>query len=149
MKEKGREIFPVNPNRKRIMDLDCFSSISDVPRPVDLALIVTPARTVPGLIEECGRVGVSGAMIYSEGFKEAGAEEKLGAWFAEDEADQDFGPSSLGFMRPHLGLNATPLAEARQGNNPYPRGPSQGSTRLGHRHANGFSMAPLWINVRH
>ena len=114
LKEKGRQIFPVNPNRKQILGLDCFASISDVPRPIDLVLIVTPAPTVPGLIEECGRVGVSGVMIYSEGFKEAGTEgEKLQnevVAVGKRSGVRILGPSSLGFMRPHLGLNATPLS---------------------------------------
>lgn len=114
LKERGRAVFPVNPNHERVLDLDCFASISDVPRAPDLALVVTPAPTVPGLIEECGRLGVAGAMIYSEGFKEAGPEgEKIQnevVALGKKNGVRILGPNSLGFMRPHLGLNMTPLS---------------------------------------
>jgi acetyltransferase len=114
LKEKGRSVFPVNPGRKKVLDLDCFPSISDVPKTVDLALIVTPAPTVPGLIEECGKAGVAGAMIYSEGFREAGAKgetpQKELVALGKKTGVRILGPASLGFMRPHLGLNMTPLS---------------------------------------
>jgi len=72
---KERNIFPVNPQRKRIFNVvDCYPSISQVPGPVDLAIIATPAQTVPSLMEECGKAGVQGLIIVSAGFKGAGTE---------------------------------------------------------------------------
>ena len=59
---KERNIFPVNPQRKRILNVvDCYPSISQVPGPVNIAIIATPAQTAPSLMEECGKAGVRGS----------------------------------------------------------------------------------------
>ena len=57
---KEREIFPVNPNRKAILNLECFPNVSAIPRPIDLAVIVSPAATVPAVLEECGNSATPG-----------------------------------------------------------------------------------------
>ena len=76
-------------------------------------MIVSPAPTVPAVLEECGNVGVGGVLIVSGGFGEAGPEgEKLEKEVAEigrRHALRILGPNSLGLVRPHIGLNATPL----------------------------------------
>src|SRR5512136_89349 len=76
MASNGRErvIFPVNPNKKAVLNLECFPNISAIPRRIDLAVIVSPALTVPAVLEECGIVGVGGVLIVSGGFGEAGSE---------------------------------------------------------------------------
>src|SRR5580704_15210729 len=68
----GGGIFPVNPKRSRVLELPCYPSIGEVPAKVDLAVIATPARTVPGIVAECAAAGVEGAIIISAGFKETG-----------------------------------------------------------------------------
>jgi len=68
----GGSIYPINPNRSSVFDLPCFPRISDAPGKIDLAVSVTPARTVPGIIGECAAAGVEGAIIISAGFKETG-----------------------------------------------------------------------------
>ncbi|MCA9930163.1 MAG: CoA-binding protein, partial [Anaerolineales bacterium] len=68
----GGTIFPVNPKRKSILGIKAYTSIQDVPEKVDLAVIVTPATTVPGIVRDCVDVGVKGAIIISAGFKETG-----------------------------------------------------------------------------
>jgi acetyltransferase len=55
-----------------VMELKCFPSITEVPEHVDLAVIATPAKTVPGIVDECGQSGVDGAVIISAGFREVG-----------------------------------------------------------------------------
>src|SRR6185503_6715255 len=70
----GGTVFPVNPKRNNILGIRAYPSIADTPEQVDLAVIVTPAPTVPHIIEECVQAGVNGAIIISAGFKEAGAE---------------------------------------------------------------------------
>ena len=55
MNGKERLIFPVNPNRKSIFNLECFPTVSAVPRAIDLAVIVSPAPTVPAVVEEGNR----------------------------------------------------------------------------------------------
>ena len=111
LRSKERKIFPVNPHTSKLFDMDSYPSITDVPDHVDMAVVATPARSVPGVLEECGKAGVAGAVIISAGFKEIGEEGiKL-----ENEIDKIrkkygmriMGPNCIGFVRPVLGLNAT------------------------------------------
>ncbi len=68
------KIYPVNPKEKRILGLECHPSVSSIPGDVDLALIATPARTLPTVIKDCGAKKVRGAVILAGGFGELGAE---------------------------------------------------------------------------
>lgn len=68
----GGSIYAVNPKRSTVLDLPCYASISEVPEKVELAVIATPARTVPGIVAECAEAGVEGAIVISAGFKEIG-----------------------------------------------------------------------------
>src|SRR4029077_5664110 len=83
--------------------------IADAPDPVDLAVIATPAATVPDLIGECAAAGGKGAVIISAGLKETGAEgARLEKEIQERRGDMRIiGPNCLGVMIPSLGLNAT------------------------------------------
>jgi len=117
-KEK-RTIYPVNPNRTTIMGLKCYPDISKIPNHVDLAVIATPAKTVPGIVEECAKVGVDGVVILSAGFKEIGAEgakleEAIKAIQSKHQI-RILGPNCVGILRPHIALNATFLRD-----NPVP-----------------------------
>src|SRR5262249_35028649 len=69
----GGTVFPVNPKRASVLGIKAYPNIATVPEKVDLAVIVTPAPTVPGIVRECVEAGVQGAVIISAGFKEAGA----------------------------------------------------------------------------
>ncbi len=104
-------IYPVNPKREVLMDLKAYPNIAAVPEPVDLAIIVTPAKTVPGVIAECIAAHAKSALIISAGFKEVGPE---GAALEQQilracrEAQMRFiGPNCLGVMNTAIGLNAT------------------------------------------
>lgn len=111
LQSKGRRIFPVNPHTSRVLDLESYPTIASVPAHVELAVVATPARSVPGVIEECGQAGVEGVVIISAGFKEIGEEGTL----LESEIDRIrkkygmriMGPNCLGFVRPVRGINAT------------------------------------------
>ncbi|MCB0307685.1 MAG: CoA-binding protein, partial [Calditrichaeota bacterium] len=70
----GGTVYPINPKRSNVLGIHAYPSISDVPNQIDLAVIVTPARTVPNVIEECVHAGVKGAIVISAGFKEIGQE---------------------------------------------------------------------------
>lgn len=73
---KGK-IYPVNPSAEgSILNLKAYKSISEVPTPPDLAIIVIPAKFVPSVAQECGEKGVKGLIVISAGFKEAGEEGK-------------------------------------------------------------------------
>ena len=103
------DVFPVNPQRKRVLGLKAFSRIGEVPGPVDLAVIVTPAITVPDLVGECAEAGVKGAAIISAGFKECGAAgvELEKAILARRGCMRLLGPNCVGVMIPRQSLNAT------------------------------------------
>ncbi len=107
----GGTIFPINPKRNSVLGIEAYSSIRDVEADVDLAVIATPAPTVPGIVEECGEAGVQGLVIVSAGFREVGEEgAELEREIKEIAREYDIrivGPNCLGVMRPPDGLNAT------------------------------------------
>ena len=117
----GGTIFPVNPKRKNVLGIHAYDTVGDVPAQVDLAVIATPAPTVPGIIEECVQAGVKGAIIISAGFKESGAEgrklEQAILAKARRAQMRIIGPNCLGVMSPTTGINATfARGTARSGN---------------------------------
>ena len=116
-----RKIFPVNPKRETILGQKCFPSIGEVPEQVDLAIIVTPAETVPAIVEECGKAGVNGAIIISAGFKETGEkgrllEEKIRE-IREKYGMRIIGPNCIGVIRTSAGLNTSFLKATPQSGN--------------------------------
>ena len=106
----GGTVYPVNKQHHHVLGIKAYPSVGSVPEPVDLAIIVTPAPTVPGIVGECVAAGVKGAIIISAGFKEAGA---AGVELERQIAEQArgkmrlIGPNCLGVMRPRTHLNAT------------------------------------------
>jgi acetyltransferase len=114
-------VFPVHPRRPAVLGLKAYPNIAAVPARVDLAVIATPAETVPGVIGECVDAGVSGAIIISAGFRECGT-----AGLALEAAIRShlrrggmrvIGPNCLGVMCPRSALNASFAAGmARPGN---------------------------------
>jgi acetyltransferase len=107
----GGTVYPVNPQRSSVLGVKAYPAIGALPENIDLAVIATPAPTVPGIIGECVQAGVRGAIIISAGFKEcgpAGAElERQILEAAPRDKLRIIGPNCLGVMLPHLGLNAT------------------------------------------
>jgi len=107
----GGTAFPINPKRKTILGVPCFSSIRAVPKHVDLAVVVTPAEAVPQVIGECADAKVSGAIIISAGFREVGnrGADLEQAILRESRRGRMrvIGPNCLGVMSPLSGLNAT------------------------------------------
>jgi acetyltransferase len=67
-------IYPVNPNYGELDGLKCYPSISDVGAPIDLAIVIIPARAVLGALEQCAAAGVKNAVIISSGFAEEGGD---------------------------------------------------------------------------
>jgi acetyltransferase len=116
----GGTIYPVNPKRPNVLGIHAYKSVLDIPVDIDLAVIVTPAPTVPGVIQECVDKEIEGAIIISAGFKEIGAEGiKLERQIMDIARGKMriIGPNCLGVMLPLYGLNATfALGMANPGN---------------------------------
>jgi acetyltransferase len=105
------EVYPVNIRKKEILGLKAYQTVEQIPKTVDLAVVATPAKTVPDVVEQCGRAGIKGIIIISAGFKEVGPEGKA----LEDKISEIkrkynlriVGPNCLGIIRPSINLNAT------------------------------------------
>lgn len=111
----GGRVYPIHARRRTLLGLTAHRHLADVPEPVDLAVIATPAAAVPDVIAECVEANVPGALLLSGGFRETGLEEKILA-HARRGRLRIIGPGSLGVMSPGIGLNATCLgASARPG----------------------------------
>jgi len=104
-------VYPVNPKYESVLGVQTYPSVTDLPKTVDLAIILTPAKTVPDILEQCGKKGIKGIMIISAGFKEIGAEgvvlEKQLVEIKNKYGMRIVGPNCVGFIMPHLNLNAT------------------------------------------
>ena len=105
------KVYPVNIRRSEILGLKAYQTVDQLPDTVDLAIIATPAKTVPHLVEQCGEAGITGIIIISAGFKEIGPEGKaLEERIVEIRKKYNqriIGPNCLGIIRPSLRLNAT------------------------------------------
>lgn len=110
---KERKIFTVNPNQKTVCNFHCYDSIEDLPEHIDLAIVSSPAPTVPAIVEACGRAGVDGMVIISDGFREVGEEgrrlEEEILRIKKKYPLRILGPNCLGIIRPHVGLCAARL----------------------------------------
>jgi acetyltransferase len=104
-------IFPVNPKHVDVLGLRAYPKIGDVPEKVDLAVIITPAKTVPNIVGECVDAGVRAAVVISAGFKERGPEGAALEFEIQKQLRRGtmriLGPNCLGVMNPHAGFNAT------------------------------------------
>ena len=121
LSSRGRTVFPVNPNHASILGLDAYPSIGAIPEHVDLAIVATPAATVPDVLEECVKAGTDGAIVISAGFSETGkvglALERRIRKVLAGSPMRVVGPNCLGIIRPSVGLNASFLTvEPEAGN---------------------------------
>ena len=117
----GGTVYPISDKRSSVLGIKAYKSVADLPESVDLAVVVTPAATVPGIISECVEAGVGGAIVISAGFKEHGEQGKeLERQILEriqGTGLRVIGPNCLGVMNPITGLNATFASNiARPGN---------------------------------
>jgi acetyltransferase len=107
----SRPLYPVNPKRETVLGIPCFRSIGDIQAHVSLAVIITPACTVPAVVEECGQAGVGGAIILSAGFGESDPQgkelQREISGIRKKYGMRIIGPNCLGVILPHVGLNAT------------------------------------------
>src|SRR5260370_30643718 len=104
-------IYPINPNYGDIDGLKCYPSIAAVGQPIDLALVIIPARAVLGALEQCAAVGVRNAVIISSGFAEEGGDsaavQDAIAELAKKTGMRIYGPTAAGFYREPQRVDAT------------------------------------------
>ena len=104
-------IYPINPKRDTIQGQKAYRCIGDVDDALDLAVVITPASTIPAIVQECGEKGVKMMIIISAGFREAGNEgrkiEDEVVRIAKDYGIRFIGPNCLGLIRPREGINLT------------------------------------------
>lgn len=112
-------IYPINPKADEILGRKAYASVSMIPSGVDMALICTPAKTIPALIEQCGTVGIQGAIILASGFgevDEAGAElEKQVLDAAVSAGVRIIGPNTSGLFNLHKKVNLLALDNVKPG----------------------------------
>ena len=105
------DVFPVNLKHSKVQGHKAYPDLNSIGKPVDLAVITTPAATVPGIIESCGEHGIRAAVVISAGFREIGPQGlKLEQGLVENARRYGLrfiGPNCLGLMRPDTGLNCT------------------------------------------
>jgi acetyl coenzyme A synthetase (ADP forming)-like protein len=112
------KLFPINPKADEILGLKCYRSLRDVPEPVDLAVIVVPAPSVPSVVSDCGAKGVRAAIVISGGFSETGeAGKELERQLLEEAKKSGvrvLGPNCQGINNAIAGLCASwPLVRAK------------------------------------
>ncbi|MDM8560327.1 bifunctional acetate--CoA ligase family protein/GNAT family N-acetyltransferase [Candidatus Parabeggiatoa sp. HSG14] len=99
------DLYPINPKYEKILDHVAYASIKEIGgQPIDLAIIVTPAKIVPDIIEACGEYGVKMAVIISAAF--SAKQEKKVVTNAKRYGLRFIGTNSSGIMHPRMGLNA-------------------------------------------
>ncbi len=107
-----QRVYPVNPNYDEIFGVRAFAEISQLPEPADLAIVCTPAATVPDIVRQCGAAGTLGLIVISAGFRETGSagrrlEEEVRRAVREFPGMRMIGPNCLGIISPIQNLNAS------------------------------------------
>jgi len=117
-KYEGR-IYPVNPKEKSILGFKCYKKVSDIEEPVDVALVATPAATLPAVLEDCGQNGVGGAVVLAGGFGEMGLEgkrlENEMVTVAKKHNIRLIGPNTSGMLNMHANFNLVGLKDTPKG----------------------------------
>jgi acyl-CoA synthetase (NDP forming) len=112
-------IYPVNPKEKNILGLKCYKKVSDIKSPVDIVLITTPAKTIPAILEDCGKKGVHGAVIIAAGFGELGDEGRKNEDELVEAARKNnirlIGPNTSGMISMKNNLNLVGLHDVPKG----------------------------------
>ena len=100
LESEYRDVFAVNPKARGALSAPGYDSVAKIDHPVDLAVVVSPPATVPGVLEECGRAGVGAAVIITAGFSEVGnhaGEEEIKR-VAQQHAIRFVGPNCAGIL---------------------------------------------------
>ena len=108
-------IYPINPNPSDYVEVfgsKVYSSVNEIPEPIDLALVITPPSTVPEIVEQCTRKGVKAVIVMSEGFAESGEEgaelQRQLVAIARRSGIRIMGPNTFGVVNSANGLTTIP-----------------------------------------
>ena len=100
------EIWPVNPKYREVAGLKCYARAADLPGAPDLAVIVTPAATVPDIVSELGEKGGKAAVVITAGLTKGNGLRQKMLDAAKPHMFRIIGPNTLGLMIPPIRLNA-------------------------------------------
>ena len=125
-KKKGllkAKLYAVNPAATEILGVPTYPSVLKIPDKIDLAVIVTPAKIVPPIVDECGRKGIKNIIVISSNFSEVGGEgvileEKL-VENAKKYGIRVIGPNCIGVFDPYSGVDTLFLPTHKE----FPSGP--------------------------
>jgi len=113
------KIYPVNPKEKSILGFKCYKNVTEIKERVDVALIATPAKSLPSVLEDCGKKGVKGAVVLAGGFGEIGSEgrnlEDEMVVVAKKYNIRLIGPNTSGMLNLKDNLNLVGLKDAPRG----------------------------------
>jgi acetyltransferase len=100
-------IYPVNPKYRELLGRRCYGRMADLPEAPDIAVIMTPAATVPQLIDEVGERGTRVAVVLSAGFGPATPLRQALGEAAGRHQVRIIGPNTIGLLAPRASLNAS------------------------------------------
>ncbi|MCB2179971.1 acetate--CoA ligase family protein [bacterium] len=110
------KVYPINPKSSEILGFPAYVSVTDVPDPIDMAVIVIPYPYVPDALRSCGEKGIKGVVIISAGFREAGREgverEREVIRIAKEYGIRIIGPNVLGVLDTFTPINASFAADS-------------------------------------
>jgi acetate---CoA ligase (ADP-forming) subunit alpha len=114
------DIYPVNPKVDEIDGLKTYPSVSAIPGPVDLAIVLVPSQYTLPVVEECVEKGVKGAILFTSGYSETQSEEGIAlenkiVKVARRGGMRIIGPNGMGFYVPRSGLSFFPELSRRSG----------------------------------
>lgn len=113
------KIYPINPKETEILGLKCYSDISDVPGSIDLAIVCTPAKTLPDLMGKFADKRVKGAVVLAGGFAEAGPDGLALQHSMVENARRGgvriVGPNTSGIFNTHQSCNVVGFSNLRKG----------------------------------
>ena len=146
---RGR-VYPVNPRYAELDGRACFADVRALPEPPDVALVLSPAESVPDIVRTCGEAGAKFAVVIASGFAEAGDADRQAALWRAAEATgiRIVGPNCVGVLSTPSGLTATFSTVLQRGM--VPAGPISVVSQSGAL-ANSLlqSLGALGLGVRH
>ena len=116
----GGKIYPVHPDADEIDGLKAYSGVSEIPGPVDLAIILVPHTSALEVVKDCAAKRVKGAVLFTAGYKETGTDEGNALQdeltrIARSSGMRILGPNCMGLYCPKSGLSFFPELSSEPG----------------------------------